>query len=510
MKKLIYTVTAALIMLAFVSCEKKETVKEAQSSVEKADMVFTATSESGALKTTMHSNGTTVVWSEGDKIKVFTAEDQTGSVCTMTDPKWVGTNTAEFAGQCAKKGPWTAICPANKATGFANGNITITMPEKQTYAANTFAAGAMPCVAYSEIATLNFKHTFGVLKFSLQLKEGETGSVKSITVTTKGSEKLNGTFTVNPSSGSAAAQKSGADGTASVIIDCGTGVALSTSTATDFWIVVPQGAFEGGFDVTVTPIDDHYLPTTISATKANTITAGKIKEMPVQIVEFNEKPRPACQEALDADANWVKIGEQYWLKENIKCTEYDKGSEAYKVGRYTIPTSSDKTYNPYYTVIPDSKKPDHMTPEQFGKLGLLYNWAAAMGYTDLEARAQTGAYSGTRQGICPNGSHIPSVAEWNVLSDYLGGGSVAGKKMKTETGWYKNFGTNESGFAALPAGYAQGSTWYSGVGDGTYYLSSNAYQISSVYDRELGYGYEDLYPRHTSKEYACSVRCLRD
>jgi len=51
------------------------------------------------------------------------------------------------------------------------------------------------------------------------------------------------------------------------------------------------------------------------------------------------------------------------------------------------------------------------------------------------------------KGICPPGWHIPDDDEWTVLLDYLGGKAVAGKKMKSTSGW-KIYGndTNSSGF----------------------------------------------------------------
>jgi uncharacterized protein (TIGR02145 family) len=70
------------------------------------------------------------------------------------------------------------------------------------------------------------------------------------------------------------------------------------------------------------------------------------------------------------------------------------------------------------------------------KYGYLYNWEAA-------------------KKACPAGWHLPSDAEWNTLITYLGGKDVAGRKMKTTTGWNPDStlnGTNESGFCALPAG----------------------------------------------------------
>jgi uncharacterized protein (TIGR02145 family) len=51
---------------------------------------------------------------------------------------------------------------------------------------------------------------------------------------------------------------------------------------------------------------------------------------------------------------------------------------------------------------------------------------------------------------------VPTFEEMIVLIDYLGGDTLAGKKMGSTTGWDFNnvYGyTNESGFTGLPGGY---------------------------------------------------------
>ncbi|MCQ2336996.1 MAG: hypothetical protein MJ010_07455 [Paludibacteraceae bacterium] len=350
MKKIIYMAGAALMMLASASCKKNDAVRNnEQSSVEKSDMVFTASSK-GGLKTTV-SSSTTVIWSATDKLKVFTAEDTSGSECILSSG--AGETTAEFTGQCAKNGPWTAICPASSATGFSNGTITLTMPATQTYTAGTFAAGALPCVAYAETNTFEFDHSFGLLKLSLKLKSGKTGSVKSITVTDKGGAKLNGTFTVTPSSG-ATATKSGTDGTASITLNCGTGVALSTSSATDFWIVVPAGAFASGFDVTVTSTND--IPAAITAFKDNTIVAGAVTNMPVQVIEFTPTTGTAKRNG-NVDVNWVQLwaGGPKFAEYNVGASSKTEHGVLYGWGT----TETDKEY--YVTSDTDIQYGEHDT-----------------------------------------------------------------------------------------------------------------------------------------------------
>jgi uncharacterized protein (TIGR02145 family) len=39
------------------------------------------------------------------------------------------------------------------------------------------------------------------------------------------------------------------------------------------------------------------------------------------------------------------------------------------------------------------------------------------------------------RGLAPEGWHIPSEDEWEALTDFLGGETVAGKKMKSTKGW---------------------------------------------------------------------------
>lgn len=57
------------------------------------------------------------------------------------------------------------------------------------------------------------------------------------------------------------------------------------------------------------------------------------------------------------------------------------------------------------------------------------------------------------KGVCPVGWHIPSIIEWQNLSKYVQGKAKANASLvlKSDYGWKKKNGTNESKFNAVPA-----------------------------------------------------------
>lgn len=75
------------------------------------------------------------------------------------------------------------------------------------------------------------------------------------------------------------------------------------------------------------------------------------------------------------------------------------------------------------------------------KYGLLYNWTA-INYLNTNKAT-----------LLPENWHVPSEDEWNVLVSAVGGSSVAGTKLKSNTNWLNSGnGENAYGFAVFPAG----------------------------------------------------------
>jgi len=199
--------------------------------------------------------------------------------------------------------------------------------------------------------------------------------------------------------------------------------------------------------------------------------------------------------------NWVQIGDQVWMAENLaylpSVNMVADGSE-YAAGSYYYVYGYDGTN------VADAKATDN-----YATYGVLYNWTAAM-----EGEASSTTNPSGIQGVCPAGWHLPSDAEWTVLTDYLGGESVAGGKLK-ETGtthWASpNTGaTNETGFTALPGGVRSYDGIFSGIGDTGYWWSATEGSADDAWYRVVNYYHSGVSRYDYYKELGFSVRCLRD
>jgi uncharacterized protein (TIGR02145 family) len=201
--------------------------------------------------------------------------------------------------------------------------------------------------------------------------------------------------------------------------------------------------------------------------------------------------------------NWIGIGKQAWMAENLKTTRYADGTAIPLVessSEWDALTATDKAYCWY----------DNSTAKR-DTYGGLYIWATAMN----GAAGSTSNPSGV-PGVCPAGWHVPSSLEWTNLTDYLGGEGVAGGKLK-ETGtihWADpNAGaTNESGFTALPGGGRRSDGLFLLVGYSGVWWSSSEGDASYNYNWAwyLNYNLADVEGKYGSKYAGFSVRCVRD
>lgn len=192
----------------------------------------------------------------------------------------------------------------------------------------------------------------------------------------------------------------------------------------------------------------------------------------------------------DIDGNsyrTLKIGNQKWMAENLNVSRFRNGD--------TIPEiKSAEEWRRYG----EEKKPAFCIMEnntdygvQYGKL---YNWYAV----------------NDPRGLAPKGWHIPSDEEWTELTDFLGGGVMAGRQMII-VGIGSNVNEDETlGFSGLPAGARRTDGIFYGLSSAGYWWTASEITASSSWMRLLTYVRTDVHSMSYDNSFGLSVRCVRD
>jgi uncharacterized protein (TIGR02145 family) len=198
----------------------------------------------------------------------------------------------------------------------------------------------------------------------------------------------------------------------------------------------------------------------------------------------------------------AQIGDQVWMAENLN----------YRAGV----NESDSTSWCYDN-----------DPANCAIYGRLYDWATMMGFDASCNNAfvsDCGASIGSpHQGICPDGWHIPTNAEWESLGAAAGGSSKAGNNLKSTLapsagGWPDNdfTYTDSYGFSALPGGYNDlyNDLPFDGAGKLGAWWSTDEYDDESgdiqCYYWDITSNYSWLGSEYSYKGRIASVRCVKD
>jgi uncharacterized protein (TIGR02145 family) len=198
----------------------------------------------------------------------------------------------------------------------------------------------------------------------------------------------------------------------------------------------------------------------------------------------SEKPGTASSLTYNGYTYQIKkIGTQWWMAENLRTAKYNNGLD--------IPEIIDNTFwlntsSPAYCGYTSSANTT--------AYGHLYNW-----------------YAANSGNLCPQGWHVPSVDDWTVLTNYLGGESTAGGKLKATGAFWTSPNTgadNESGFTGLPGGYRMSSITAIGAYGCWWSISAVDELNARVYS--LNYNNTFLNNNANSKKSGASIRCVRD
>lgn len=261
-----------------------------------------------------------------------------------------------------------------------------------------------------------------------------------------------------------------------------------------------NGRGTGGFSAIITglnPNTTYYVRS--YATNSKGTGYGKV-------ISFTTK-KEDCKFVRDYDGNVynaVLIGEQCWMRENLRTTHYADGTYIMKN------INGEKRHTSAYRYYPD------INSNNVATYGYNYNWRAVMRDSPSSAANPSGV-----QGICPSGWHVPSKAEWNQLINYVKDHyeyNKVAKALASNSGWniakctcnigYDQRSNNATGFAAYPAGI--NSLYF---GNDAFFWSSTALSSrADAYVSVLYMTYDECsaYMRGEDRGNACSVRCLKD
>lgn len=212
--------------------------------------------------------------------------------------------------------------------------------------------------------------------------------------------------------------------------------------------------------------------------------------------------RTAVGTIADIDGNiynYITIGNQTWMMENLKTTKYINGDLIAEVADInTWKSLTTGAFCNYNNNIANSEK--------YGKL---YNWFAV---------------NDTRK-IAPLGWHIPTADEWRQLLSYIntkteGLKSLAAKTDWTESSIVNSVGNdltlnNSTGFSALPSGTRsndgsfnninKSSIWWSATGSS---VNNNSFAWFFGFEYTTNSGSYTINDNPRVSGY--SIRCIRD
>jgi len=220
-------------------------------------------------------------------------------------------------------------------------------------------------------------------------------------------------------------------------------------------------------------------------------------------IRITATPEFTCGDQItDIDGNiynTVLIGTQCWMKENLKVSTDADGNA---ITRYCYDN-------------------DPLNCEAYGGL---YTWTTAINGSESSNSIPSGV-----QGICPDGWHMPSDAEWTALTDYTssqsefwcdGNSSYIGKALASTTNWQSSdiectigndpVSNNGTGFSGLPGGFRADDGSFGDLNSGGGWWTSTEFNQTGSWDRRINYLYPEVYPYPYYKGLGFSVRCVLD
>lgn len=219
-------------------------------------------------------------------------------------------------------------------------------------------------------------------------------------------------------------------------------------------------------------------------------SGGKAPDPPLDLGLEEPPPTGTFTDERDGrEYKWVELDGVRWMAENLD----------FELQPYDISTC-------HYDAV--------AMAEQCEEYGFFYGWSAAHGQARIVSQLNVDLPDGTYQGICPEGWHLPTYAEWKALLDYVveltgetppdvGNALYTYLKLsdpfRSTTEWTARPGTNELSFDMKPYTESQigrsASFW---IAD---HKTGSAYRTVEVFDQDIRLDTDNQEFRH-------SIRCV--
>jgi uncharacterized protein (TIGR02145 family) len=202
----------------------------------------------------------------------------------------------------------------------------------------------------------------------------------------------------------------------------------------------------------------------------------------------------------DADGNsykTVKIGDQWWMCENLRVKQFQDGSAITNIGNVDQDSLWANTTEPAYSVLNDTL------------YGCYYNSFAVQDSRKL----------------APAGWHIPTDEEWKTMEKTIGMSESQSNQLawrgtneaelllnKNLEGWQTGtvpFGMDTYDFSILPAG----CRLFSGEmtsGFTAFFWTATSTANGHAYYRYFDYQKKNIFRQTTYPQYGMSIRCVKD
>ena len=194
MKKFSFLYVLVLLTFALSCSHVRENdwaqdTPETTEAVQTGTITFTASLDQGSR--TQFGEDWSVLWSDGDRIKVFNNAHPEGVSFSLI--RGEGTPYGTFSGPDPGAGPFQAVYPADRAGKGSRSSIPVSFPSTQTYAEGSFGPGAnLAAGAADQLDGLRFHNLAGALSLTLAGDQTITG----IRLCSNGEEQLWGSASI--------------------------------------------------------------------------------------------------------------------------------------------------------------------------------------------------------------------------------------------------------------------------------------------------------------------------